>query len=109
LLVLAFFCSGWALAAAAVHVVHTPGAISLLTKQSLGFSETYVDTRDWTGPEDLLSHPHLARRLVQLGRGELVNHALDLNDPHLVEALPPSRGATQASSSVPRVQVDFGW
>jgi hypothetical protein len=76
LLVLAFFCSGWALAAASLHVVYTPATFTLVTKEGLGLTDTWVDTRAWS-LQDVSAHPVLLRRLVQVNRLDLLGHLAD--------------------------------
>ncbi|HEY1629467.1 MAG TPA: hypothetical protein VGF52_06390, partial [Tepidisphaeraceae bacterium] len=56
------FCSlllaGWGLAALSLHVVRTADQIpiTLVPKDQLGITDTYVDTRNWT-MDDVAQHP----------------------------------------------------
>jgi hypothetical protein len=84
LLVLTFFFSGWALAASALHVVYTPATLSVVTKQGLSFTDTYVDTRQWT-MEDAAGHPVLVRRLIELRRPDMLGHIEDIESPLTLE------------------------
>ena len=61
LLLLAMF--GWALAAAALHVVVSPGDLTVVPKERLGLIDTYVDTRRWS-MDDVPEHPVVIRRLI---------------------------------------------
>lgn len=88
LLILVLLAGGWTLAAAALHVVRTPGRsavpylpeswgrLTLITKDRLGFKDTYSDVRYWT-TADLAAHPALAARLTALGKGDLLKHVTD--------------------------------
>lgn len=87
-LVLILLAGGWTLAASAIHVVRTPGQgvpylpeswgrVTVITKDRLGFKDTYADARKWT-TADLAAHPALQTRLNALGKGGLLKHA---NDP----------------------------
>ncbi|HEV7297815.1 MAG TPA: hypothetical protein VGN72_00500 [Tepidisphaeraceae bacterium] len=72
--------AGWALAAAAVHVVRSPEAegspmkVTLITKERLNFHDTYVDTRSWSITDAFDKHPMVSRRMFETGRGELLAH-----------------------------------
>jgi hypothetical protein len=70
------FVGGWALASAAVYVVRTPSKFVVITKDHLGYRDTYVDTRKWTLPDDG-NHPALVARLIQLGRTDALAHTVD--------------------------------
>ncbi len=62
------FLAGWTLAAASLHVIWTPDVLpKLVTKDSLGFGSTFVDTRGWT-LEDAATHPTVVKRLLETGR-----------------------------------------
>jgi len=68
---------GWALASAAVYVVRTPAKMpSIILKNQLGYSDTYVDTRNWTFSEDR-AHPVFVSRVLQLGRTDLLAHTVN--------------------------------
>jgi hypothetical protein len=69
---------GWTLAALSLHVVRTPDKIEVVTKQRLGFVDTYCDTRAWT-LADIPRHPTLVRRLIEIDQAELLKNA---TDPH---------------------------
>ena len=77
------FSSGWILAAAALHVVVTPGRLTIMPKDRLGFSQTFVDARHWT-LADVSSHPVVSDRLVHLGREQLLYFVTDsrTGNPH---------------------------
>jgi hypothetical protein len=71
---------GWTLSAAALHFVRTPtnSFPVILTKDHLGFKDTYVDTRKWTIADDA-AHPIVVARLIQLGRADLLGHTVPVN------------------------------
>ncbi len=65
---------GWLLATLSLHLVRTSDDLpTLVTKDHLGFTDTYVDTRQWT-PDDVANHPALVQRLVDLHKGDLLKH-----------------------------------
>jgi hypothetical protein len=69
---------GWTVSAAALHLVRTPSNSFpvILTKDHLGFRDTYVDTRKWTIADDA-AHPIVVARLIQLGRADLLGHTVN--------------------------------
>lgn len=70
ILVIGTLLSGWMLAAASLHVLIMPGfQIGVVPKNRLGFTDTYVDARNWTAA-DLEQHPDLAKRLVEAGHAD---------------------------------------
>jgi hypothetical protein len=79
-LIITTWFGGWALAAAALHVVRSPETdglplkITLVTKERLNFADTYVDTRKWTIAEAFERHPMVTRRLFATGREHLLAH-----------------------------------
>lgn len=76
LLIVAFMVGGWALSAAALHVIYTGNRITLLPKERLSFNDTYVDPRGWT-LNDVASHPLLTQRLIEAGKIDLLAHVAD--------------------------------
>jgi len=79
LIVVLSMVAGWPLALSAIHVVRTPGqlpavgsmlpdwgTVHVFTKESLGFKQTFADTRKWT-LEDIAKRPVLVSRMVALG------------------------------------------
>jgi hypothetical protein len=76
LTVLALLVGGWTLASSALHVVRTPGHVIVLPKNRLTFHDTYVDTRGWT-IQNVRQHPDVSARIVQVGKGNLLAHAVD--------------------------------
>jgi hypothetical protein len=90
LLLVAVVVGGWTLAAAAVHVIYS-GRITLIPKEKLSFSDTYVDLRAWT-LADVPSHPELVKRIIESGKSELLTHLGDAKstkalDEQLKEAM----------------------
>ena len=84
LVVLVLLAGGWTLAASAIHVIRTPGQgvpyvpeswgrITVITKDRLGFKDTYADARKWT-TADVAARPALEARLNALGKSELLKH-----------------------------------
>jgi hypothetical protein len=76
-IVFILFVGGWALASSAVYVVRTPSKFIIVTKDQLGYRDTYVDTRKWTLPDDG-NHPALVARLIHLGRTDVLAHTVDV-------------------------------
>ena len=75
LLGLLFVVGGWALAAASLHVVRTPGPIPkigmihFLPKTNLSYAETWLDTTRWTSDE-VNNHPLFKHRLEDAGKSD---------------------------------------
>lgn len=67
---------GWTLAAMCLHVVQTPTGIRLITKNQLGFADTFVDARQWSG-QDEERHPALYERLLQLDKTDILERRED--------------------------------
>lgn len=63
-----FLLAGWVVAAAALHVVRSPGdvpyvgKVTFVPKTTLTFKDTYIDTTKWSGG-DLASHSAIYQRL----------------------------------------------
>jgi hypothetical protein len=78
------FCSlllgGWGLAALSLHVVRTADQIpiTLVPKDQLGITDTYVDTRNWT-LDDVAQHPELVEKLIHVGKADVLKHVV--SDP----------------------------
>lgn len=74
---------GWALASASVHLLRTNDNIPLrvLTKDHLGYAETYADLRHWT-LSDVYAHPRVINRLLDLRQeDQLLPHLKDSANP----------------------------
>jgi hypothetical protein len=79
LFVLFLVVGGWALSAAALHVVRTPAnvlTVTVIPKNELSFEDTYVDTRQWT-MDDVPKHDDLVRRILTTGRSDVLAHVAD--------------------------------
>src|SRR5471030_58834 len=72
--------AGWGLAALSLHVVRTNEQIpvTLVPKDRLGVTDTYVDTRNWT-TDDVEQHPELVSRLINTGNADVLRHVI--SDP----------------------------
>ena len=92
------FIGGWALASAAVYVVRTPSKVMIITKDKLGYRDTYVDTRTWTLPIDG-NHPALVSRLIELGRTDVLAHTVDAKAGPVDAQLATVAGNPQPASS----------
>ncbi len=100
LLLLTLFLAGWALAAAAMHVVVVPGSsqsadssdwhLLVFPKDRLGFSDTYADTRQWS-PADVAEHQPLVSRLIEAGHAQHLTHILQPERLRQLEQLLESR------------------
>jgi hypothetical protein len=78
---------GWGLAAASLHVVVSPNHLPVfIPKDRMGFHDTYVDTRKWT-LDDVRAHRDVVLRIAQVGKAELLAHAVDLSKGTLQEQL----------------------
>jgi hypothetical protein len=97
LLLLAILLAGWGLASSSLYLVRGPGKLAgipktewagrwaLITKDCLGFRDTYVDTSKWT-VDDLARHPVVAQRIRESGKKYLISH---ITETGLVEAVKP--------------------
>ncbi|HEY1684692.1 MAG TPA: hypothetical protein VGG19_08020 [Tepidisphaeraceae bacterium] len=59
------------MSAASLYVVRTDHGINVLTKNSLSFTDTYVDIRKWKS-DDLPDHRELVDRLIAKDRKDLL-------------------------------------
>lgn len=75
-IVFVLLVSGWALASAALYVVRTPSKILVFPKNSLGYRDTYVDTRSWTINDDR-AHSAVVTRIIQLGKSDALAHTVN--------------------------------
>jgi hypothetical protein len=100
LLIAVAFLGGWTIAAAALHVVITPGEVRVFVvpKHRLGITDTVVDTRHWTA-DDLAYHPQLISRLLDSGKAMALAHVVGATSD--AEAVQRLREALAASSAVP--------
>lgn len=85
LLVVLVLLGGWVLASRTVYLVRAPGKLfnipktewagrfALITKDCMGWRDTYADTSHWT-PTDLANHPALVQRIKESGRRDLISH-----------------------------------
>ena len=116
LIVLVLLIAGWGFLAAAVHVVRTPSTLTIVTKDRLGFTDTYADTRGWT-LADVESHPALVRRLVDAGKSDRLSHLANPSedeplDEQLLHAVErglrnPARSDDAPATAPTRVQIDL--
>jgi hypothetical protein len=97
LFVLAFVFGGWVLAASSLHVVRAPGKmvfdyvpfnVQVVTKNTLSFRDTWVDTTKWT-EADVAARPAFKNRLEQAGKLALIEQAMMTPGPDTkLSALP---------------------
>ncbi|MGA2497623.1 MAG: hypothetical protein ABSH20_07765 [Tepidisphaeraceae bacterium] len=79
LFVFLLLVGGWALAAASLHIVRTPGMIPKLgmlhfvPKTDLTYSETWLDTTKWTSA-DVDNHAAFKDRLDKAGKLDWIKH-----------------------------------
>src|SRR6187455_338427 len=66
---------GWGLAALSIHVIRTSDdiPITLVTKDRLGLTDTYVDTRSWS-LDDAAHHPELVEKLLRVHKEDVLKH-----------------------------------
>lgn len=99
---------GWAMAAAAVHLVRAPGTPewlgrwSVVTKDHLTFRQTYVDTSKWS-MADKQANAALVNRFAESGRLDLVQHIQPAPPPPapVVEADAMAQRPTAAAPAEP--------
>jgi hypothetical protein len=76
LFVAVLLIAGWTLAAMSLHVVQTAGGIQLVTKNQVGFADTFVDARNWSRQEEE-QHAALYQRLRQLEKTAILDRDPD--------------------------------
>ena len=88
LLVVLVLLSGWVLASRTLYLVRAPGKLlgipktegvgkfALITKDCMGWRDTYADTSHWT-PTDLTTHAALVQRIKESGRKDLIAHVTE--------------------------------
>jgi len=100
-IVVGLMFGGWALAAASLHVVKSPGSmiygkvpfnVQLVTKNNLTFHDTYVDTSKWS-VSDLDAHKDVVARLEQTNKTDALAH---LNSTATADARTPAHPAPTA-------------
>jgi hypothetical protein len=94
LLLIAILLGGWVMASRSLYLVRAPGKFAgipktewagrfaLITKDSMGWRDTYADTSHWT-PTELANHAALVQRIKDSGRKDLISH---LTEAGLVDA-----------------------
>jgi len=109
-IVVGLMFGGWALAAASLHVVKSPGSmiygkvpfcVQLVTKNNLTFRETYVDTSKWS-VADLDAHKDVVTRLEQLNKTDALAHLAPTAtaDAHASATPAPPAPAEKPSKSI---------
>ena len=102
LLLVAILLGGWVLASRSVYLVRAPGKLAniprtewagkfaVITKDCMGWRDTYVDTSHWT-PTDLTSHPQVVQRIKESGRKDMISHITEsgLVDAGKANTVPP--------------------
>src|ERR1700704_3691228 len=88
LLVVVILLSGWVMASRSLYLVRAPGKFAgiprtewagrfaLITKDCMGWRDTYADTSHWT-PTDITNHPVLVQRIKESGRKDLISHVTE--------------------------------
>jgi hypothetical protein len=108
--IVAFVFGGWALAAASLHVVRAPGSmcrgyvplnVQLIPKNTLTFTDTWVDTTQWSAA-DVDAHPAFRDRLRQANKLDLIQAAMDKPSPAQTQAsaAPQSNPAPAPQKSI---------
>ena len=96
--VLLLLVGGWALASAAVHVVRVPGEKLpvIMTKNQLTYTDTYVDTRQWTLADDR-NHPEFVRRVIESGKTNVLAHTVNTTGAPVADQLMAAVGTPNRS------------
>jgi hypothetical protein len=73
LTVFVLLIGGWATAISAVQVVRTQyrSIPYVITKEQIGFKDTYLDTRAWT-ISDVKQHPEMVEHVLRLNRADIL-------------------------------------
>jgi hypothetical protein len=117
LLLVAILLGGWVLASRSVYLVRAPGKLAgiprtewagrfaLITKDCMGWRDTYADTSHWT-PTDLANHPALVQRIKESGRKDMISHVTEsgLADAGKGSVAPEVAVQPQPSPSAPQHQ-----
>jgi len=94
LLLVAILLGGWVLASRTLYLVRGPGKLAgipktewagkfaLITKDCMGWRDTYADTSHWT-TTDMTTHAALVQRIKESGHKDLISH---INETGLVDA-----------------------
>ena len=115
LLVVLVLLGGWVLASRTLYVVRGPGKFAgiprtewagkfaLITKDCMGWRDTYVDTSHWT-PTDIANHPQLVQRIKESGHKDLISHITEtgLADASKTNAAPPPVAGQPEAAAVPK-------
>src|SRR5213080_1567168 len=97
LIALMVLAGGWAVSAAALHLVITPGRAVVIPKDRLNFRETVVDARHWTLP-DATGHAAVVNRLIATHNADVLGHVTkSVSYDDLVSQL--SNAAAQANAA----------
>jgi hypothetical protein len=103
LFVLALLVGGWALAAAALHLLVAPGSVPwlgdviVMPKDHLGYRETFADVRKWTAT-DLATHPAIANRLQSLRKTDVLDRIERNTNPSPITS-PPTTQPTETTTA----------
>jgi hypothetical protein len=102
--VVVLLLGGWGLAAAAVHVIRVPGQSFpvVITKEHLGYKDTYIDTRKWTVSDDA-AHPAVVSRLLELRQSDLLAHTVNTSRLSTESQLRSALGGSVASADTKTV------
>jgi hypothetical protein len=113
LLVLVILLGGWVMASRSLYLVRAPGKFAgiphtewagrfaLITKDCMGWRDTYADTSHWT-PTDLTNHAFLVQRIKESGRKDLISHVTEEGLASAAKTnVTPDAAVTPAPTAVP--------
>jgi hypothetical protein len=80
LIVLILLIAGWSLAALSLHVVRTASKVVIIPKESLGFHDSYVDTRNWS-MDDVANHPIVVNDLIAHNKADVLQNVAPADKP----------------------------
>jgi len=75
------------LATSALYVIRVPGPdkqVIIVPKNQLGFTDTYVDTRNWS-MDDVMKHPAVVERVIETGKADRLSHLAVKGDPRPID------------------------
>jgi hypothetical protein len=113
--IVAFVFGGWALAAASLHVVRAPGSmcrgyipvnVQLVPKNTLTFTDTWVDTTQWSAA-DVDAHPAFRDRVRQANKLDLIQPALAKPSPSETQASAAPQGSAAPAPAPQKSIFDF--
>jgi hypothetical protein len=87
LIFLMLFLGMATLVTSALYIIRVPGPdkqVIIVPKNQLGFSDTYVDTRNWS-MDDVMKHAAVVERVIETGKADRLAHLAAKGDTRPIE------------------------